>query len=264
MLSLPKLQRRLAAVFTHPRGVRPGLAAAGFHPLRNPVTRVVADRPPLPLHDRLAVYSDAYFLRLEECLGQDFRAVKRTMGDEDFRRLAADYLMKHPSRSPFINDAGAALPAFLKRHPFTRRLPFLPDLAALERAAIRALFTDRTPAGDLAGLGPRSRLRLDATVSFLETGWAVDKLWEARGGEGPRRLSAPSARKLLVWRDGTWARVRALALDEDDVLRRLAAGRTLAGALKGLEGRVGPAQLRRWFSRWTEEGVLKGCTSQRR
>jgi hypothetical protein len=259
--SLRELQRRLAVVFTHPRGVRPGLTAAGFDARRRPVTRVVADRPPVPLHTRLAVYSDAYFLRLAECLGDDFRAVKRALGADDFQRLAADYLAVHPSRSPFINDAGAAFPAFLKGHPFAQAHPFLPDLAALERFALVALFTDRLPAEDLTRLAPASRLRLDPTVRLLETGWPVDRLWIARSlpdGRGLRRLAAPARRRLLLWRDDAWARVRALDDTEWLVLERLAAGRTLEQALKGLEKKTAPAVLRGWFARWTADGVLKG------
>lgn len=261
MPSLREVQRKLAVVFTHPGGVRPGLTAAGFHAVRNPVTRVVADRPPVPLHTRLAVYSDAYFLRLAECLGDDFRAVKRALGTEGFTRLAADYLKAHPSRSPFINDAGAAFPSFLRGHPFSRKIPYLPELAALERAALTALFTDRASAGDLSRLLPTSRLVLDPTVRLVRTRWAVDRLWKSRGlpeGRGPRRLGRPEPRRLLLWRDDDWARTRNLNEAEWTILERLSAGKTLAAALMGLEKKTAPAVLRGWFARWTADGVLKG------
>lgn len=259
--SLREVQRKLAVVFTHPGGVRPGLTAAGFNALRNPVTRVVADRPPVPLHTRLAVYSDAYFLRLAECLGDDFRAVKRALGGEAFQRLAADHLRAHPSRSPFINEAGAAFAAFVAKHPLIKRFPYLAELAALERAALVALFTDRAPAGDLARLGPAARLTLDPTVRLLQTRWAVDRLWQNRGradGQGPRRLAAPSPRRLLLWRNDDWAQVRALDEAEWMILERISAGRPLGAALKGLEKKTAPAVLRGCFARWTADGVLKG------
>jgi hypothetical protein len=253
--SLREVQRKLAAVFTHPGGVRPGLTAAGFHARRRPVTETVADQPPVPLHTRLAVYSDAYFLRLSEVLGDDFRAVKRALGEDDFRRLAADYLRIHPSRTPLINDVGAGLPAFLAKHPFSRKHPFLPDLARLERAALRALFVERAPRRETVE-DPAP----DPTVSLLETRWAVDRLWAARSlppGKGLRRLSSPALRRLLVWRDDDWARVQPLDPVPFAILQRLSAGKPLAAALRGLENKITVPEVRRTFARWVRDGVLK-------
>jgi hypothetical protein len=263
MPSLPELQRSLKKVFTHPRGVEAGLAAAGFG-RRRPVTALVADQPPVPLRTRLAVYADAYFFRLLETLGQDFAAVKRAAGEALFQRLVAAYLRRHPSRSPFINDAGAAFPAFLARHPAARRLPFLADLAALEWAALRTLFIDRLPPPPpeaLAALGPKARLRLDPTVRLLSTRWPVDVLWENRTRpteEKERTAMRPKARRLLVWRDATWARVRPLEEGEFRVLEELAAGKTLERALRAAGAHATPSTVGGWFTRWTADGVVKG------
>ncbi len=266
MLSLREVQRKLKTVFTHPRGVAAGLSAAGFGGKR-PVTRIVADQPPVPLTTRLAVYSDGYFLRLLETLGQDFAAVKRAVGEESFQRLAADYLIDHPSRSPLVNDIGAPFAAFLKRHPSSKESPFLSDLAALEWAALQALFTDRLPPADpavFAGMGLGARLRLDPTVTLLETTWAVDLLWgdrERADGKGRRRLSKPSTRRLLVYRDDAWVKIAPLDAAEFETLERLKAGQPLGKALAALKG-TAAAQVQGWFARWTRNGVVKGVVNR--
>jgi hypothetical protein len=255
MPSLREAQRRLKTVFTHPRGVAAGLAAAGFTGAR-PVTTLVADQPPIPLPTRLAVYADAYFWRLLETLGQDFPSVKRVLGDDGFPEVIAGYLIRHPSRSPLINDAGAALPAFLKGHPASKTRPFLAELAALDWAVLRALFQDRLPPADpsaFTAMGSDARLRLDPTVVLMETAWAVDLL---RNGT-KKALSKPSRRFLLVHRDDQWAKVTPMDAAEFKTLKRLADGKTVGEALAPLKG-ADARKVREWFARWTKTGVVKG------
>lgn len=257
--SLRETQESLSRVFTHPKGVESGLVSAGFHHVQNPVTTMVTDRPPVPLHTRLAVYSDAYFLRLSGCLGQDFAAVRRVLGEIPFQQLAADYLRSRPSRSPFINDIGSDFSSFLQSHSFSRPLPYLSELAALEWNILRSLFATRLPSEPFENLGPEARLRLDPTVHVMETRWPVDRLWRNRGNppqEGARRLRRPSVRRLLIHRDDTWVKLRLLKPPEFLVLSRIQEGRPLGEALEGIP--LAPAAVQLFFFNLRRRGVLKG------
>jgi hypothetical protein len=256
--SLSETQRTFARAFTDPRGVDPVLSGPEGGLLR----ASAVDAPPLPLRLRLAVYADGYFWRLLESLGADFRAVKTVLGDEDFQRLIADYLLENPSASPRINDLGGRLPGFLKTHASARRLPFLPDLAALEWAVLQALLTDRLPPLDPAALSavseddwPRARLTLDATVTLLDLSWPVERLWRsARRGNKVRAPAKAVPQFLLVWRHDDGSQVRVLPRLEFSALLKIAQGQSLGDICNALPAGI---PLQAWFAAWTRDGVLK-------
>src|SRR5580658_8222492 len=77
---LAELQEWLRWVFTEPQGIAAALESEG-PALRRPepgprLLSWIADGPPIGLNRRLAVYADAYFLRLLDSLGADYKAVK--------------------------------------------------------------------------------------------------------------------------------------------------------------------------------------------
>lgn len=264
---LADLQRWLSWAFTEPRGIVAALADPGPAEPRPRLLAAVADAPPVSLARRLAVYADAYFLRLRDTLAADFPAVSRFLGAERFRRLAADYLTVHPSTSTHIEDLGDDLPRFLAGHPFSREHPFLPDLAQLEWSVLESLYADRFPPlrpDALQRIPPeawaRARLGLDPTVRLLALGWPVDRLWERRfKGRLPRVLK-PGPRRLLVYRDDDWVQARALDQEAFLTLTRIQEGKTLGDICAELETAAqggGDLPLAQWLGDWVRDGVLK-------
>lgn len=261
---LASLQLLLREVFTDPRGARAAAAA------RPESLACVVDAPPVDAATRLSVYGDAYFLRLLEALTADFMAVRRAVGEADFRALVAHYLSAHPSTSPSLADAGEAFPDFVAGHELGRARPYLAELARLERCVVTRLLTDRLPALEPAALAAvpaeaweRATLVFDPTVELLSTAWPVERLWlrreepEAAGG---RTLRARGARGLVVHRDEVWVRVRAAEAAEFDTLRRLRAGERLGPALAAAaeSGLAAPAAVQGWFGAWLSGGLIKG------
>lgn len=86
------------------------------------------------LRARRRVYADAFHGRLVETLEADFPAVRRILGGDAFAALVRRYASAHPPRSHDLGQAGRLLAHWLGSDPLTLELPFLPDLAALERA----------------------------------------------------------------------------------------------------------------------------------
>jgi len=80
----------------------------------------------------LEVYRTGHIVRLTEALGETFEAVWWVAGDDDYFRLAKEFLLTHSSTSYNLSDFGKSFPAFLDtRQPFSD-LPFLADLARFE------------------------------------------------------------------------------------------------------------------------------------
>jgi hypothetical protein len=262
---LAELQRRLKAVFTDPRGVDAAVAAA-FPESGGRAPGWLNESPPADVRTRLAVYSDAYFLRLLETLGEDYAALKRALGEESFRALAAAYLAASPSRHYNITDVGAGLPAFLEGHSAARTRPDLPDLARLESAVLESLLSDRLPAFDPSALAAepadrwaRARLTPDPTVRFLETRWAVDALWRDRALPPDGKAARPGRRRLLIHRADGWARVRHVPMTEWTVLRGLSAGKTLGEVCAALSA-ADAGRVQGWFAAWVKDGIVKGVS----
>ncbi len=86
----------------------------------------------------LAVYRNnvrAAYLRV---LRDTFPVVARLVGDGFFGFLAHEYFHAHPPRSPLVVRYGEFLPEFLQAFEPASGLPYLPDVARLELAWLRA------------------------------------------------------------------------------------------------------------------------------
>lgn len=263
---LGKLQKGLYAIFTDPAGARAAAAA------RPEVAAMLRETPPVDSETRLSVYGDAYYLRLLEALSSDYSGMRRALGEEDFRRLAADYVTTHPPTSRSLADLGELFPGFAERHPLGRRLPFVGELARLERAALTALLTDRLPPLDPAGLAileasewERARFVFDPTVRLLDFAWPVAALWRRR--EEPLdqpgcSLRKPRAQTLVIWRDETWVRVREIGHVEAKLLRGAVSGLKLEELLVHADDAARPSDVQRWFASWVAQSLVKKIALQ--
>lgn len=254
---LSELQRLLKRVWTTPEGIDAALSSVEGRAVK----QWIAEQPPISSRERLAVYSDAYFSRLLESLGEDFAAVKRAAGEDEFRRLIADYLIAHPSESYNISDAGHLLAEFAAKHELSERFPFIGDLCRVEWAALRALLTDRLPAPKPEAFAlsaedwQRARLVLDPTLTLLETSWDVRESWEKRLAPADAAQPAKRVCCLAVWRDAHWARVAAFDEAAWRTLRRLSEGRPLSEAFHAA---ASPEQVQSWFAGWLSQEIIKG------
>jgi hypothetical protein len=262
---LAELQQRIRRVLTEPLGIQAAIEK------NRDLLQVINEAPPLPAIDRLNVYSEAYFLRILDSLEADFPATRRTLGQDVFQHLAADYLQRHPSSSPNISDIGEHLPPFAQSHPVSEKFPFISELLFLEWTILQILHTDRLPAPDPEalknvppGAWPEARLTLDPTVHLLEMTWAVDKLWEKRRlpeKEGGRVLAKPHDRCLLLYRDGEGVQCRVMDPPRLFMLRQLQQGVRLGKACDALieldPQRADSLPVMEWFAHWLQGGVIK-------
>jgi hypothetical protein len=135
---------------------------------------------------RLDVYRSTIIGTLVRALRLGFPAVERLVGSEFFDGAAQVFALAHPPTSADLNAYGATFAAFLRDFPACAGLPYLADVARLDRAVARALHAD-----DAAPLAPRElaridpaqvgtlRLRFHPSVSLLHSAYPVDTIWAA-------------------------------------------------------------------------------------
>lgn len=145
-------------------------------------------RPPTGgVEDRWHVYAHGYVARLVEALEGDYAAVRRVLGPGPFAALVERYVRAFPPRSYDLGRAGDLLPEHLSVDPIAVALPFLPDLARLERAVAEAFVApDAEPLTWDALLGERPEivaalpLVLAPGVALLPSRWPIVSLWGTR------------------------------------------------------------------------------------
>lgn len=134
---------------------------------------IVAAPPSGDARQRLAIYIDAYRLRLLECLKADHPGLARLLGDALFTQLAEAYIRSAPPKEHSLYALGAGFPAFLRRSQHSqqrnRALDLALDLARFERQwneVLRAEGLEDTPPRILSA-HPGSLLHLPATTRPL-------------------------------------------------------------------------------------------------
>lgn len=101
---------------------------------------------------RFAVYRNNVIAGLIETLSDAYPVVHRLVGEEFFRAMAALYVSKNPPRSPILLDYGAGFPAFLDNFEPVASLPYIADVARIERAWVEAYHAAEAEGRDPAEL----------------------------------------------------------------------------------------------------------------
>jgi hypothetical protein len=234
-----------------------------------PAKDVILPSKSLAPEERVAIYGEMYFLRLAECLGEDYPAVKKLVGAEGFERLARAYLKKHPSRHYSLNTLGRKLPDFLAGATRTPRHAMLADVARVERSISESFDAAVSPPlspADLAMIPPAAwetaRIRMTESLRLLAlehrgnaivTACRQDKTLPQLGRA--KSWIAVFRKEWTVWRMDLNESMHA-------VLAALAKGKPLAKSLaagaRAYEGSPEEMQtdVHRWFREWATEGLF--------
>jgi len=227
--------------------------------------------------DRLAVYANAYFARIHDCLRDDFGALARALGPAAFHDLVRTYLMMHSPARPSLRHAGAHLAEHLSTEPFAaifaRRCPYAADLARLEWAIVEAFDAPDSPVmgrEDLAAVPTADwselRFRTVPSLQLLSSAWPVHHARERFHGEPedaardetPVLEAAPT--ELRVWRQRERVRHRAISPVEREALGALQAGEPFGALCDRLASALGaddaPARAAAWLEVWLADELL--------
>lgn len=146
--------------------------------------------PEQPAPPAFAVYRNTVMKGCIDALQANFPAAARLVGEEWFRAAAAIHVRQHPPRVPMLFEYGAEFPDFLARFEPAAELPYLPAVAALDRAWTEAHVAADEPvleARALAGLAPEHlgalRLRPHAAARWAWHDFPAYSLW-SRNREG--------------------------------------------------------------------------------
>lgn len=187
---------------------------------------------------RFAVYRNNVVASLIDALAATFPVVQALVGGDFFRAMARLYVQAHPPRSRVMAWFGAELPAFIEAFEPAASVPYLADVARLERAQVQAYH-----AADVPAIAPEAlqtalanpdqlamlRLGLHPSVQVVASAYTVFSLWVAHhGGEPVAGVDQPQT--ALVLRCGLEVEILSIPVAAGRFITALQAGDTLLAA----------------------------------
>ncbi|SEO93747.1 Putative DNA-binding domain-containing protein [Luteibacter sp. UNC138MFCol5.1] len=149
-----------------------------------PVPAGVTAGPRANAARRFGVYRNNAVMGQVITLEDAYPVTTRLVGTEFFRAMAAAYCTGEVPRSPMMAEYGASLPAFVDDFPPAKSLPYLGDVARLERAWVEAYHAEESAilepfvlmtaiAGDAL-----ARFVMHPSVKIVRSSYPVVSIWE--------------------------------------------------------------------------------------
>lgn len=127
----------------------------------------------------MAVYRNTVFNGAVEALRANYPVVEEIVGQEMFEQVAVDFAATCPPTSPVLALYGEEFADWLTHQDWVRDLPYLPDVARVERLHVRALLAaDEPPAGGQRS-SPTATLRLHPSAQFTWLSTPAMSIWLA-------------------------------------------------------------------------------------
>ena len=223
---------------------------------------------------KLAIYQNAYRIRLIEALRTNYPVLHRLLGDVVFSQLGLSLILASPPQHASIRWFGHDLASYLeKKLPFSD-LPVLVDLARFEWALRHTVdaadatpwtvsMLEQVPASEWVHLS----FRLHPSVSRLRMQWNALEIWKTLTEDATAIPPTPERHCVnwLIWRSqdlsSQW---RSLEEEESLALQSLAEGATFAqlceqqlsrSELNEQEDQVA-TQVAAWLKAWVRDQLL--------
>jgi hypothetical protein len=235
------------------------------------VTAAIVDAPPLPAAERLAIYRNAYQVRLIDALHETYPVLHGLLGDEAWVELGETYVAAHPSVFRSIRWYGADLADLLAHCPPYDGEPILSEIALLEWTLAEVFDAhDAVPLGRaaLATIAPEAwgylTFEFHPSLRRLELQWNTAAVWKAMSSDEtppPPELAAAPA-PWLLWRQNLQNYFRSMGAVEAAALGSALRGRNFGEICEDLSALLPeaeiPAAAAGLLGTWADSGIMVG------
>jgi hypothetical protein len=123
---------------------------------------------------------------LTNAIENAFPVTRRLVGANFFTEMAGQFVTAHPPTHGWLSAYGAEFPDFVFQYKPVAELPYLPGIADLEWARVRAANTFDDPALDLKALAEMDMddlenlaLNLHSAATIIRSSYPVFDIWQA-------------------------------------------------------------------------------------
>jgi hypothetical protein len=268
--ALSALQRGMAAALRHGSSLSKDANLTAF------ALEHVSGNERLSPVEQLDIYREQFWLRHTSSLVEDFPGLSGILGQDEWERLAEQYLREVAPDSYTLRDLGARLPQLIEHASWLSHQALCLDMARLELAYIEVF-----DAADAPPLAPErlaaipeetfadARLVIAPSVRLLQVRYPVADLRRKLRAESdqPVAIPEPGAQRLVVYR----RELRLWDMPVSEVaftfLSGLTSGQTLGGAAElaasspKAEAELG-ASIGAWLQEWTAKGLVSDALFQ--
>jgi hypothetical protein len=125
-----------------------------------------------------AVYRNTSARGAVEALRAAYPTVDMLVGEEMFTQVALDYRREQPPSGPVLSEYGADFAGFLARQPWSCELPYLADVARVDRLWLESfLAAESTPAR--RWFGATATIRQNPATRFVWLETPAMTIWQA-------------------------------------------------------------------------------------
>jgi hypothetical protein len=234
-----------------------------------PIAAAIVDAPPLPTAERLAIYRNAYRVRLIEALDETYPILHQLLGDETFAALGESFIAWRPSVHRSIRWYGRELGGFMaSTAPFAQQ-PILSEIAMFEWTLSEVF--DSADAQSLAraalsALEPAAwatlKLRFHPSVRRLALSWNTTAVWQAASREQtpPQPQMAEHPVLWLLWRQNLQNYFRSMDAIEaaalDSALLGDSFSEVCAALAESLPEEQIPLRAATLIGTWADSGII--------
>ena len=233
------------------------------------VAAAIVDAPPLAAADRLAIYRNAYQVRLIDALHETYPILHGLLGDEAWVELGQAYVASHPSVFRSIRWYGRELPEYLAASAPYSEAPILAEVALLEWTLAEVFDATDSPVlarNALSAVEPSAwgslALQFHPSLRRLALRWNTAAVWKAMSQDEtpPRPEVAPAPMPWLLWRQNLQNYFRSMNAVESTALDSALRGRNFAQLCEDLGALLPqeeiPAAAASLLGIWADSGII--------
>lgn len=214
------------------------------------------------------IYRNGYFRATIDTLVSNYPAVHAVLGDEFFRYLSKLFIVQFPPAFGSLVGYGREFAMFLDDADISRELPYLPDMARLDRGWLEVYF-----AADIEPLAPASvaalvhesgessswRIELIPAATIVSLSYPITDVWQQlkdKGGLGEVIELTRKPEQTLIWRSGPEVLTRVLPAVEFIFLSSLNEGLSFEEAAENAIEENAKFDFSAFFSNLIAAGLL--------
>lgn len=199
----------------------------------NAIQQEVVPEGKASIDTRLAIYRNAYYLRLIDILGMDYGVLKTIVGPDTFKQLAVNYINAHPSKSYSIRAFGRNFPQHLTTE--TEIPAYLAEMANFEwelTAVLEAKDAPHVTIEEMSQVPPDAwatlKFELHPSVKFMDFQYNIPEIWKlVREDEQatPNPIQSETKQHWLLWRFNLESYFAPLNTEQLFMLQAIQAGK---------------------------------------
>lgn len=254
----------------HPDPVGNGTFAAALQNRDLPPPDGLTRPSDRPAARRFAVYRNNVAVSLVDALAAIYPTLQNLVGEDFFRGMAHAYVRNNLPKSPLMFTYGVGFPAFIETFDPAAHLPFLADVARVERAWLDAFHAaDCAPLDPqaLAAIGehalPATRFALHPATRLLALTHAAGSIvMRDRAGLPLDGLNPYQSESVLITRPAFDVSVTVLPSGGHAFLSALIAGKTFGEACDSADAIAPDVDIATLLTLTIATGALAGLDTQ--